>query len=137
MRPFLVLLCAVLSVPAIAGADAVSGITDEEIVRRAYDPYFSSPPGFYRDPALGGNAALVVVGDPQRDAVVKTRSEALGLVKREIASSNVPPLGERPDDSTETEKYFAFRVGTYWWRVHKEGWFDWKESTQWPAPSTR
>ena len=131
----LVLLLPVVSTPAIAGGPAVPGITDEEIVRRAYDPSFPSPPGFYQDPALGGDATLVVVGTPERDAVAGTRSEALRLVRREIASSNVPQLRERPDDEAETEKYFAFRVGTYWWRVHKDSYFEWKESTQWLAPS--
>lgn len=131
----LVLLLPVLAIPAISGADAVPGITDEEIVRRAYDPSFSSPPGFYRDPALGGNTTLVVVGSPGRDAVATTQSEALRRVRTEVASSNVPQLRERPDDAAETEKYFAFKVRTYWWRVHKASYFDWKESTQWLAPS--
>lgn len=134
IRVLLVLLA--VSIPAGAGADAVPGITDAEIVRRAYDPSFSSPPGFYRDPALGGDATLVVVGEPEKDAVARTRSEALRRVRREIASSNVPQIqGERPDDATETEKYFDFKVGSYWWRVHKESYFEWKESTQFLAPS--
>jgi hypothetical protein len=125
-----------VSIPAgPARADAVPGLADEEIVRRAYDPSFSVPPGFYRDPALSGSWTLVTLGDPQKDAVARTRREALALVTREIASANVPQLRERPDDEEETEKYFSFRVGTYWWRVHKEAWFDWRESTQWPPPS--
>lgn len=132
----LVLLLLAVSAPEGAAADAVPGLTDAEIVRRAYDPSFASPPGFYRDPALGGDATLVVAGEAERDAVARTQGEALRRVRSEIASSNVPQIqGERPDDATETEKYFAFKVGSYWWRVHKESYFEWKESTQVLAPS--
>lgn len=95
-------------------------LVDQEILAKVYDKNFKTPPGFFQDAALKNQNHSLYFHQPGWFATDKDKARKIvedflakpsGIKDKEIKETNV------------TKKYFDFRAGTIWFRVHNSDWF--------------
>jgi hypothetical protein len=106
-----------------AVACAAEPPADEEVQKKVYDPAYRAPEGFVTDHALTGPRPTVYFAQPNWYA--DDRAKARALVQQFLDRPSGLP-SHRIEEELETPRYFDFRAGPLWFRIHKPSYFTWK-----------
>ncbi len=109
-----------LAAPKDDGGDEKIPFTDEQILAKVYDKSYKTPAGFYQDPALKDSNFSLYYYQPNWFA--SDKDKARKIVEEFLAK----PSGikdKKIDEAKESKKYFDFRAGKIWFRVHNPDWF--------------
>jgi hypothetical protein len=116
-------LAALVLASGLPAAEERVPVTDDEVLKRVYDPAYRTPKGFYQDPALKKPNHSLYYHQPgwfadDKDGARKIVQDFLdkpsGIEVRKI------------EEAAETKAFFDFRGGTIWYRVHRPAHFAWK-----------
>jgi hypothetical protein len=94
--------------------------TDEEILAKVYDKAYKTPPGFYQDHALKDSAISLYYHQPGWFA--SDKDKARKLVKDFLVKPSAIKH-RKIEEAKATKKFFDFRAGKIWYRVHNDNWF--------------
>ncbi len=112
-----------LLVPCIVTADDKLPFKEDDVREKVYDKTYRVPKGFYEDKATSDGKHSLYFHQPDWFADDKDKAEK--IVADFLAKpSNI--AAKKIEEKAEDPKFFAFRAGTIWYRVHKPSWFEWK-----------
>jgi hypothetical protein len=118
-------LTAALAFLAAAGVARAEAPPDAEVLKKVYDPAYRAPEGFVKDHALGGPRPTVYFHQPGWYADDKAKARA--LVQRFLDQPGA--LTARTiEEEKETPRYFDFRAGPTWYRIHRPSYFAWQRA---------
>lgn len=94
--------------------------TDQEIRVMVYDKTYTTPPGFYADPVLKDAANSLYYHQPGWFATDKDKARKI------VADFLIKPgvgKDKKIEETNATKKFFDFRAGKVWYRVHNPDYF--------------
>ncbi len=122
---YLLLTLALVFPVASATAQEKGAPSKEEVLKKVYDKSYKTLKGFYQDPTLKEKNVSLYFHQPGWFA--KNEKDARKIVERFLAKPS--RIKDRKITKThKTKKFFDFKAGRIWYRVHNPEYFLWAGS---------